>query len=113
MKRVVKWSLLFFLAACGGGGGVKGADSDEGKQLFDETCGRCHGIDGHGVPAIKAQLGVPDMTDRDWQGKHSDEDIKRTVREGSRSKKMPMFGDRYSDAQLEKIIAHVRSFGVR
>ena len=86
------------------------ATGGDGSALFDQTCARCHGKDGKGDPVAKAQLGVPDMTDTAWQQKHSDDDIRRTVHEGSRSKKMPPFGDVYSPAQLDAIIAHVRSF---
>jgi hypothetical protein len=50
------------------------------------------------------------MTDRSWQAARSDDDIRRTVREGSRSKKMPPLGAMYTPAQLDAIIAHVRSF---
>jgi mono/diheme cytochrome c family protein len=87
-----------------------GAPAD-GTALFEQTCARCHGRDGTGDPVAKAQLGVPDMTAPDWQRKHSDDDIRRTVHEGSKSKKMPPFGDLYAPAQLDAIIAHVRSFG--
>jgi hypothetical protein len=50
------------------------------------------------------------MTDPVWNAARDDGFIKRTVREGSRSKKMPPFGDMYSDAQLDAIIGHLRSF---
>jgi mono/diheme cytochrome c family protein len=106
MKMGVKGFLFLFSAACSAGR----TDSTDGKRMFDEVCGRCRGTDGKGVPAIKASLGVPDMTDPDWQAKHADADIKRTVHEGSKSKKMPPFGDNYSGAQLDRIISHIRSF---
>ena len=50
------------------------------------------------------------MTDPAWQAAHTDDDIRRTVHEGSRSKKMPPFGDVYPPVQLDAIIVRVRSF---
>ena len=102
--RIVAFLLL--CAACRG----PGAAPADGSALFEQTCARCHGRDGKGDPVAKAQLGVPDMTDPAWQDAHPDDLIRRTVHEGSRSKKMPPFGDVYSPAQLDAIIGHVRSF---
>ena len=87
-----------------------GGGEAAGKTLFEQTCARCHAVNGKGDPAAKAQLGVPDMTDPAWQAAHPDDLIKRTVKEGSKSKKMPPFGTIYSDPQLDAIIAHVRTF---
>jgi mono/diheme cytochrome c family protein len=82
----------------------------DGTALFEQICARCHGVDGKGVPEIRLQLGVPDMTDPAWQSRHADADIRRTVHQGSRSKKMPAFGDYFSDEQIDAIIGHVRKF---
>jgi len=105
--RTIAWVslLLACVAACSRPAG----DLTDGKALFNQTCARCHGPDGRGDPVAKAQLGVPDMRDAVWQKAHPDELIKRTVHEGSKSKKMPPFGDLYTDAQLDVIIAYVRS----
>lgn len=83
----------------------------DGARLFAQTCARCHGPDGHGDPVARAQLGVPDMTDAAWQARLADGDIRRTVVQGSKSKKMPPFDGFYDAAQLDALIAHVRSFG--
>jgi mono/diheme cytochrome c family protein len=83
----------------------------DGKTLFDSTCATCHGRDGHGTPAAKLQLAIPDMNDAAFQTRLSDEDIKRTVREGSKSKKMPPFGDYFTEPQLDALVQYVRGFG--
>jgi len=80
----------------------------DGAALFVQTCARCHGVDGRGEEQARRELGVPNMADVAWQAAHPDPLIKRTVHEGSRSKKMPPFGDVYSDAQLDAIIRHIR-----
>jgi mono/diheme cytochrome c family protein len=106
----MRWIFLgaLALAACRERGEVK-----DGRALFGEICARCHGPDGRGDPVAKLQLGVPDMTDPAWQARLTDDDIWITVRKGSRSKKMPGFGDTFTSEQLDSIIKHVRSFSVR
>ena len=96
--------LALFLAACK----QPIPDTTDGKQLFEYTCARCHGNDGHGDPVLKPQLGVPDMTEAAWQARLTDDDIARTVHHGSRSGKMPALGNMYSDEQLAAIIKYVR-----
>src|SRR2546421_253322 len=84
----VLWALASLVhLGCGRPDGGQAAPT--GKALFDQTCARCHAPDGKGDLAARAQLGVPDMTDPAWQAAHPDDIIKRTVREGSKSKKMP------------------------
>jgi mono/diheme cytochrome c family protein len=88
-----------------------GARDLDGNKLFTDTCARCHGPDGRGEAAARVQLGVPDMTDPRWQAAHTDGDIRRTVVEGSKSKKMPPFGSFYNDAQLGLLVEQVRARG--
>ena len=85
--------------------------SADGKTLFDAVCARCHGVAGRGDPVEKARLGVPNMTEAAWQAARRDEDIQRTIVEGSKSKKMPAFGKTaFRPDQLEALVAHVRRF---
>ena len=84
-------------------------ETQDGKLLFETICARCHGPDGKGEPTAKLRLGVPDMTDPAWQRAHPDDLIRQTVEKGSKSQKMPGFGDYFSDAQLSSIIAHIRT----
>jgi mono/diheme cytochrome c family protein len=107
MWRVV--AILGCLAAACGGGSGGGTD---GRALFEATCARCHGNDGRGEEIARIRLGVPDMTQAAFQDRVTDSDIKRTVREGSHSKKMPGFGTYYDDAQLEAIARHVRKLAL-
>ena len=105
MKRLRSIAVLLTLAGCKGP-----TQSADGAKLFNETCARCHAPDGHGDPTAKRTLGVPDMHDPVWQARLTDDDIRRTVREGSTSKKMPPFGTFYSKVQLDALVAHVRGF---
>jgi mono/diheme cytochrome c family protein len=95
--------VLFAMASCGS------PTSRDGKVLFDQACARCHAVDGTGDPMQIAKLGVPDMTDPKWQAKHTDEDVRKTIIDGSKSRKMPAFNDFYNDEQIREITRHVRS----
>lgn len=107
--RALVLTALACLAACRGSAGR----STDGRELFEQVCARCHGTDGRGDPVQRINLGVPDMTDPAWQAARTDEDIMRTVREGSKSHKMPGFGDFYQPAQLEALARHVRGLARR
>ncbi|MSP17583.1 MAG: cytochrome c [Myxococcales bacterium] len=97
--------LVFVLVACG----PSVPSTEDGATLFEYSCARCHGMNGRGEPAMKAQLGVPDMTDPAWQLKFTDEELVRAVRLGSRGGKMPPFGvDTFSPKQLDAIVSYVR-----
>jgi mono/diheme cytochrome c family protein len=96
--------MMIVLSACRERGAVT-----DGGALFTEICARCHGIDGRGEPTARLQLGVPDMTDPGWQARLTDDDIWRAVRQGSRSRKMPGFGELFTAQQLDAIVAHVRA----
>jgi mono/diheme cytochrome c family protein len=104
MKGLVLTAALLAAVACGGRS--RGTD---GAALYGQTCARCHGVDGTGDELARKQLGVPDMTDPLWQKRLTDGDIRRTIQEGSRSKKMPPLGGMYDDAQLGTLVEHVRS----
>lgn len=99
----MRYALLLVLLSCS-----SRASGSDGKKLFDQACARCHGPDGRGDPIQKERLGVPDMTTPDWQQKHSDEDIRNTIIDGSKSKKMPGFNDFFADDQIRAITAYVR-----
>ena len=81
----------------------------DGQRLFQSACVRCHAADGTGDPVQKVRLGVPDMTDPAWQRFRTDEDIKRVIRQGSESRKMPPFGMAFRDEHLDALVRHVRS----
>jgi mono/diheme cytochrome c family protein len=89
-------------------------DSGDGRTLYVAVCARCHGVDGRGDPIEKQRLGVPDMTDPKWQAARKDDDIHRTIVEGSPSKKMPAFGTTsFRPEQIAALVRYVRELGGR
>jgi cytochrome c oxidase cbb3-type subunit 3 len=82
--------------------GVAAQASPDGKQLFSEHCASCHGYDGKG--GVGVPLALPSFL-----ASVTDDYIKHTVRHGRPGRVMPAFNE-LSDAQLQAIIDHVRSF---
>lgn len=74
-----------------------------GQNIFANACAGCHGLDAHGgerAPDIVAKPEVQRMTEAE---------ISHVVREGSRSKAMPAFGNSLDSGQLRDVVIYVRS----
>jgi mono/diheme cytochrome c family protein len=84
------------------------ASAREAKALFRRYCLSCHGADGKG-DASGAVKGVPDFTRPTWQRKRSDAQLVVSIRDGKGSE-MPPFSDRFNEAQVKSLVAHVRGF---
>jgi cytochrome c oxidase cbb3-type subunit 3 len=93
-----------------GTGCEKKADAAQGQNLFATTCARCHGPDGTGGDPL-AEGGPParNFHDRAFQAARTDEQIKLTIMNG-KGTGMPAFGTAFDGAQLNALVAHVRSF---
>lgn len=95
---MIKTTALFFLLLFSG---VANAAPD-GKALFNKHCSACHGIEGKG--GVGVPLSLPSFIDS-----VSDEYLKRTIRQGRPGRIMPAF-PKMSDAQVNAIVGHVRSW---
>ncbi len=74
-----------------------------GRKIFVTTCAGCHGLDARGgerAPDILARPGVQAM---------GEAEISQIVREGTRSKTMPAFGDSLDAAQIRDTAVYLRS----
>ena len=82
-----------------------------GKAVFEKSCKTCHGLDGHGNPAIAKMMKVTfrGLDSQQVQSK-SDAELKKDVVEGI-GKMKPIKG--LSDAQIADVTAYVRSLGRR
>jgi mono/diheme cytochrome c family protein len=102
--------LLFFLFAgqqawLASGATPKGVavaqgDIDAGA-LYATNCAKCHGANGGGKT-----LRGRDLTSAKWQESVSDERIFNSIANGR--ERMPAFGKKFSDAQIEALVAYVR-----
>lgn len=79
----------------------------DAASLFNEYCAKCHGKDGR-AKGFKAKLaGVRNLTDTKWHESVTDERIFNSITNGRN--RMPAFGKKLTDAQIEALVAFVRS----
>jgi cytochrome c oxidase cbb3-type subunit 3 len=106
--------LMLGLTAWLGSGCAKNKESDPaavGRELFASSCARCHGSEGTGGLPVSAGGPSPrNFHERAFQSERTDQQIKLTIVNG-KGTAMPAFGPAFSDAQLDALVAHVRSFG--
>jgi len=92
-------------------------DLAKGKASFDQMCVSCHGVSGKGDGAAAAALSPKprDLTDKKYVSGLKDDYIKKLVKEGGqavgKSPLMPPMGSALKDADIENVIAYVRSLG--
>lgn len=82
------------------------ADLDA-KKLYDSECATCHGKDGR-AKTFKAKLNhATNLTDAKWQAETTDERLYNSIHNGKG--KMPAFGKKLSDSQINALVAFVRT----
>ena len=74
--------------------------------VFNKECASCHGKDGR-AKTFKAKFnGAKDLTKQSWQESASDEHIFNVIANGH--EKMPAFGKKLSQAEIESLVTFVR-----
>jgi mono/diheme cytochrome c family protein len=74
--------------------------------LFDKHCDSCHGKDGQ-AKTFKAKFNhARNLTDSKWQSEVTDERLFNSISNGKG--KMPAFGKKLSEAEINGLVAHVR-----
>jgi len=92
----------FFCLVAAGRSAVAAEEADVravAKAEFANTCARCHNADGSGYAA----LGIPSFADPQWQGAHSDAELKQAISHGWNGK-MPAFGAAYTPEQIDALV---------
>jgi mono/diheme cytochrome c family protein len=90
------------------------ADSEAGKELYQQRCSPCHGPDGKAnTPTAQALNPKPaDHTNGSYMNKLSSDHIQKVIKEGGasvgKSPIMPPQAD-LSDEQIANLVAFVRS----
>jgi mono/diheme cytochrome c family protein len=92
-------------------------DSQAGAKLFAQHCARCHGSlgkgDGPDLAKIHADSPPDNWTDKEINAELSDYKIRKIVTGGGpavdKSSKMPAFGKKISPAQIDDLIAFIRT----
>lgn len=101
--------VLVLLALAGGCTQPTGPEVPiSGEQLYNQYCARCHGVDG--VPTKDAPT-ASSFADARFVGTLSDEGMKGVIRSGRGQ--MPGFGEQFTEATLQVLVAYVRSLPER
>lgn len=88
-----------------------GGDSVSGREIYVNTCIRCHGIDGKGALGITlvpppADLSSPAVQDR------LDGTLFKRIHEGKPNTAMGAWKHALSDEEIWDVLAYVRTLGV-
>jgi len=107
MRRIALSAVVLVVAFLG----LVWAGSMQAKRdaaaLFKDKCASCHGKDGR-AKTFKAKFnGARNLTDPAWQGEVTDERIFNSITNGRG--KMPAFGKKFTDAEIESLVTFVRS----
>ncbi len=118
MKRVlVVWLVTTFTTVLVLGAALAKGDPAKGKASYDQMCASCHGAAGKGDGAAAAALNPKpkDLSDKKYVSGLKDDYIKKIIKEGGpavgKSPLMPPMGGSLKDADVENVMAYVRSLG--
>ena len=80
----------------------------DSAQLYAKQCASCHGKDGR-AKTVKGKLKhARNLADAEWQERVSDERIFNSITNGK--EKMPAYGKKLSQEQIEALVTYVRAF---
>ena len=99
MKRIVVFLALVALPLP--------AFSGDAAAVYKAKCAMCHGATGAGDTPMGKKLAVKPLGSPEVQ-KNSDDQLHQIIAKGSG--KMPAFGAKLSDEQVEQLVALVRAF---
>lgn len=80
-------------------------------DIWKAKCKSCHAESGNGDTREGRKHKVPDMSAAEWQAKHSDAEIKDVIANGVNDTKMKAYKDKYSDAEIDALVRHIRTLG--
>lgn len=89
---------------------AKGGDPVSGREIYVNTCIRCHGIDGKGTLGIKLVPPPADLTASDVQNR-LDGTLFRRIHEGKPNTAMGAWKHSLSDEEIWDVLAYVRTLG--
>jgi mono/diheme cytochrome c family protein len=77
------------------------------SSLYNKKCAECHGKDGQSKSFRGKHTHARDLTDAEWQQRVSDERIYNSISNGK--EKMPAFGKKLSEAEINSLVTYVRN----
>lgn len=90
---------------------AKGGDPVSGREIYVNTCIRCHGIDGKGALGIKLVPPPADLTSLAVQSR-LDGTLFRRIHEGKPNTAMGAWKHSLSEEEIWDVLAYVRTLAV-
>lgn len=90
---------------------AKGGDPVSGREIYVNTCIRCHGIDGTGAPGVQLVPPPADLTAPAVQNR-LDGTLFRRIHEGKPNTAMGAWKYALSDEEIWDVLTYVRTLGV-
>ncbi|MCQ4573947.1 MAG: cytochrome c [Candidatus Brocadiales bacterium] len=115
MKKMILGAFLVFSIAFTLNTSKCWAQDVDPNQLFGMLCALCHGVDGK--PTEQGiQFGSPDFTSAEWQASKTDEDLIKSMTDGTDNQNYapvkPFVRDMLGiDIDVTEFLPKVRSFG--
>lgn len=83
---------------------------DSAGDIWKSKCQGCHGSDGKAKTKMGEKEKIPDLSDADFQKKHSDADLKEVITNGSKTNaKMKAFKDKLTPEQIDGMVKYIRT----
>jgi hypothetical protein len=95
---------------------ISSAQSRSGAELYASACASCHGADGKGRAQedLAFETLPPDFSDCEFASREPDPDWYAIIHEGGPvrafDRMMPAFGDALTGDEIQRTLAHVRTF---
>lgn len=100
LRKVITISLIVLL------GLAAGPLFADGAPTYKAKCSMCHGPDGKGATPMGKNLKVRDLSSADVQ-KQTDIQLTQVIAGGKG--KMPAYGKQLTTAEIQAVIAHIRT----
>lgn len=103
MKKLFVATAVAFALAAGT------ASADDAADIWKAKCKSCHGATGKADTKEGRKHKIDDLTEADWQQRHSDEKIRKVIAEGKPDTKMKAYKDKLSAQEIDALVAYIRT----
>jgi mono/diheme cytochrome c family protein len=104
MKKIIVLLTAFAFAA------VLSANAGDGKQVYTDSCAKCHGEDGKGQTKMGQKSGCKDYTVEAIKDDAAFKSVKEGMKDKDGKTLMKPFGDTLSEADIKAAIAYMKTF---
>lgn len=78
-------------------------------DTWKAKCKGCHGDDGTAKTKMGEKEKIPDISNAGWQKRHSDDQIKEVITNGSKENaKMKAYKDKLTPEQIDGLVKYIR-----